>query len=186
MVQPIELTIKEEDRLLSFQHISEALNKVNKSLIFPKPKPLKGCLKTANINPEPEGCSLLSTICNTFSCQKFSHKFPTESLKHVHFILTSDDPIHAKRPSSFSESACIPEFDLSDKLLYQIAVPLSTESEPKSDDHYPWSDGLSDELYYEVAAQFSEKEQENKMDTSEPPATLLQLPKYGCTIRTTT
>ena len=60
-------------------------------------------------------------------------------------------------------------------------MPLSTEPEPKSDDTCPWSE---DDLLYEVAAQLSDEEQEDKMDTSEPPATLLQPPKHGCTAKT--
>ena len=76
-------------------------------------------------------------------------------------MLASGEPIHAKRPSSFLEfnfkSYYMPGFDLPDKLLYKIAVPLSTELESKSDDMWPWSNKLIDELFYEVAAQFSDE-----------------------------
>ena len=78
----------------------------------------------------------------------------------------------------------MPGFDRAAELLYQIAIPLPTEPEPKSDDAYPWSDQLSDELLHDVAAQFSDEEQGDKLDTSEPPAYLLQPPKHGCTTRT--
>ena len=92
------------------------------------------------------------------------------------------------RPSSFPEldfkSTLIAGFDPSNELLYQIAVTFLTEPESKSDDSCPWSDEIKDELQYEVAAQFSDEEQEDKMDTSEPPASLLQSPKHRCTART--
>ena len=67
----------------------------------------------------------------------FSQRTPIELPKHVHFRLTLDDPTHAKRPSSFPEFdfrfTYILGFNLSDDLLYQIAVPLSIEPEQKSD-----------------------------------------------------
>ena len=53
-------------------------------------------------------------------------------------------------------------------------MSLSSEPELKSDAMCPWSEELSDELLYEVAAQFSDEEQEAEMDTSEPTATLLE------------
>ena len=140
--------------------MAEALDRANNFPIYIESQPLKCSQKTAKTNPESEGCSLVSTICNTFSCQKFSCKIPTELPKYVHFRLTQDDPIHVKRPASFLEfdfeSTYIPRFDLSDELLYQIEVPLSTETESKLDDTCPWSEELSDELLYEVAAQFSD------------------------------
>ena len=74
-------------------------------------------------------------------------------------------------------------FDPSNKHLYQITVPLSTEPEQKSDDTCLLSEELSDKLLYEVAAQVFDEEQEDKMDTSEPPATWLQSPKHRCTIK---
>ena len=52
----------------------ETLYRANKSPICVKPQPLKSCLKIACSNPEPEGCSLVSTICNTFPSQRFSQK----------------------------------------------------------------------------------------------------------------
>ena len=57
------------------------------------------------------------------------------------------------------------------------------EWQPKSDDTCPWSEELSDELLYEDAAQLSVEEQEDKIDTSEPPAILLQPPKCGCIVK---
>ena len=45
-------------------------------------------------------------------------------------MCTSDDPINVSRPSSFPEfdfeSTHMPGFDLSNKLLYQITVPIVT------------------------------------------------------------
>ena len=94
-----------------------------------------------NINPEPEECYLDSAICNIFSCQKFFYKTATELPKHVNFRLTSDEPIHANRPSSFPEfdfkSTYKPEFVSSEELIYQITVPLSTEPEPIPDNTCP-------------------------------------------------
>ena len=55
MWQPTEPTI-EENELYSFTHMTEALDNVHKSPIFVDTKPLKSCLKTVNINPEPKGC----------------------------------------------------------------------------------------------------------------------------------
>ena len=56
-----------------------------------------------------------------------------------------------KRPSSFLEfdleSTYMPGFDLSDVLLYQIAMPLPTEPGPKSDDTYPWAEELLMDFY---------------------------------------
>ena len=57
MLQPPEATIKEEDKLLLLTHMAEALDKFHKSPIYAKPKPLKSCLKTTNIDPECGGCS---------------------------------------------------------------------------------------------------------------------------------
>ena len=56
---------------------------------------------------------------------------------------------------------------------------LSTEPEPKSDDSWPWSEELSDELKYEGAVQPSDLEQEDNIDTSEWHAILLKSPKNG-------
>ena len=53
----------------------------------------------------------------------------------------------------------------------------------KSDNACPWSDEFFNELLYEVAAQLSDEEQEDRMDTSKPLATLLQPPKHGCTTK---
>ena len=46
-------------------------------------------------------------------------------------------------------------FDLSDKWLHHIMVPLSTETGVISNDTCPWSDELSDKHLYEVVAQLS-------------------------------
>ena len=43
-------------------------------------------------------------------------------------------------------------FDPLDQIFYFLAVPVSTEQEPKPDDAYLWSDEPSDELLYEAAA----------------------------------
>ena len=84
------------------------------------------------------------------------------------------------------KSTYMPGCNLTDEVLYTIAIPLSNEPESKSDDTYPWSEILSDEILYEIAVQLSEEEQEDKMDTSESPSNLLQLPKHGHTTRTPT
>ena len=62
-------------------------------------------------------------------------------------------------------------------------MPLSTEPEPKSDDTCPWSDELSDNLLYEVAAHLCDGEQEDRMETSDSPTTLLPLPKHKGTTK---
>ena len=93
---------------------------------------IKCCLKTVNINLEPEGYSLVWTIHNAFSCQKFSCKTPLDYL-NMCLRLAADDHICVKRPSSFPtfdfKSVYVPGFNMSDKFLYQIAVPLSTETD---------------------------------------------------------
>ena len=96
-----------------------------------------------------------------------------------------------KRPSSSLEydfkSAYMPGFNPSDGLLYKISVGFfvfATEPQSKSDVAYPWPEELSYELLQDITAQFSDKGQEDKMDTGKPPATLLQLPKYKCTTGT--
>ena len=99
---PIKPTT-EEDHFSSFTPMAEALDELINPLICAEPQPLKSCLKAASINLELESSSLVLTTCNNSSCQKFSHKIPTDLPKHVHFRLTSDDSIHAKRPSSFLE-----------------------------------------------------------------------------------
>ena len=152
--------------------VFKALDKVNKAPICVEPRPSKSCLKTANIYAEPKSCLLVSTVYNTFSYQNFPHKTPTELPKHVHFRLTSDNPIHAKRPSSFPEFnlgfTYVWGFNPSEKLLYQIAIP--TTKQPELNDTSPWSDKCTNELY-EVAPKLSE-DQEDKMDTGEPYVTV--------------
>ena len=139
--------------------------------------PLKNCLKPTSTKWEPESCSLVVAICDTFSCQKFSHKTYADFPKHVHFGLSSYDPICVKRPASFPEldfkSTYISRFNPSGQLLYHIAVPTITQEEPRPDDTCFWSNAPSDELLlYEVTAQFWDEEQEDKMNTSEPPVTV--------------
>ena len=68
-----------------------------------KPQPLNSCLKPTNTKKEPEIVSLVTAICDTFSCQKFYHKIPTELPIHVHFRLYAYDSIHVKKPSFFLE-----------------------------------------------------------------------------------
>ena len=95
MCQPTEATIgEEEDELFYFPHMAETLDNVHRFQMCAKPKPLKSCLKTVNIDLAPKGCSLASTICIIFLCQKkFSCKGPTGSPKYVHCRLAADDPI---------------------------------------------------------------------------------------------
>ena len=57
MLQSTKQTIKEEDKLSSFPNMAKTLNKGDESLICTDPKPLKSCLKTNNIDIEPEGYS---------------------------------------------------------------------------------------------------------------------------------
>ena len=58
----------------------------------------------------------------------------------MHFRLAADDPIHVKRPTSLLEFnfkyTYMPGFDPSDKLLYQIIMPVLTDPEPKSDNTF--------------------------------------------------
>ena len=77
----------------------------------------------------------------------------------------------------------MPGFEPSDEFLYQITVPFSTESEPKSDDTCPWSKELSNELLYEVAAKLFDEEHKAKIDTSELPANYLNPLNIECTIK---
>ena len=44
---------------------------------------------------------------------------------------------------------------MSYKLSCQITVPMSTETEAKCDGMCPWSDELSNEFLYEVAAELA-------------------------------
>ena len=70
-----EPTIKEEaDELFSFPHTAETLDNIHKLPICAEPKPLTGCLKTANIDLEPKGFSLASTICTILLVIKSFHK----------------------------------------------------------------------------------------------------------------
>ena len=50
MWQPNEPTTQEDGRLFSFTYMVGALDKVNKSQICAKPKPLKSCLKLLTLN----------------------------------------------------------------------------------------------------------------------------------------
>ena len=133
-----------------------------------------------SICQEPKSCSLVATMCSTFSYLKVSCKTLTELPKHLHFWTTLDDPIYATRPSSFLKfdfkSTYMPLFNPSDEPLHQITVPMLTEKEYISDDVCSWSDELCNELLYEVAAWLSDEEWENKLNTYEIPATLLQPP----------
>ena len=88
-------TIKEkEDKLFSFPLIAEALDSVHKLPICAEPRPLKSCLKTANMDLEVKGCSFAPTICSIFPCQeKFSRKKPLGLPKYVCLRLAADDPI---------------------------------------------------------------------------------------------
>ena len=115
---PIEPTIQgEEDELFSFPHMDESLNNVHKPPICADMKPLRSYLEPVIIDLESKGCSLASTICNIFPCQKkmFSCQTLSGLPKHVHFRLLANDPIHVNRNLSFLEfnfeSTYIPGFD---------------------------------------------------------------------------
>ena len=53
--------------------------------------------------------------------------------KHVHFSLSSDDPVHAKRTYTFLEfhfkTIYVSQFDPTDQYLYQVTVP--TVADPR-------------------------------------------------------
>ena len=49
---------------------------------------------------EPESCSLVGVIDDIFPARSSLIQNPAELSKHVHFRLSSDDPICVKRPSS--------------------------------------------------------------------------------------
>ena len=119
-----------------------------------------------------------------FLVKRFLTK-PTELSKHVHFRLPSDNPIHMKSSSSFLEfdfaSTNVLGFNLSDKLLYQLAVPMSTEEEAQPSDTYSSSDAQLNEILYGTATQFTDEEWEVKMNTNEPPTSIPQIPKHRCT-----
>ena len=74
---------------------------------------------------------------------------------------SSDDLVEAKRSSSFPEfdlkSTHVSGFNQAEQLLYQVAVPMSTEEEPKPDDTCLWTDTPTDKHLYEAAAQFSDE-----------------------------
>ena len=54
-----------------------------------------------NTKQEPASCSLVVVIYNTFYCQRFHNKTPTELPKQVHFRLFSDDLIPCTNPLCF-------------------------------------------------------------------------------------
>ena len=56
-----------------------------------------------------------------------------------------------------SESTYIPGFDPSDELSFQITVPLTTETKSRSDDTYPQSEELSDDVYVKLQLNFPNK-----------------------------
>ena len=55
-------------------------------------------------------------------------------------------------------------------------MPILTREEPMPDDVHLWLDASSAQLLYDATAQFSDEEQEDKMNI-EPLATLLQSPQ---------
>ena len=123
------------------------------------------------MDSEAKGCSLASTTCRNFLVRKSFHR------KHLldYPKPVADDPISAKKHLSFPEfdlkSTCIPAFDLSDELSFQVTIPSTTKLESGPDDTSPWPEVLSDELLYEVAAQLSEEEEEEYlMNSIEAPA----------------
>ena len=95
-------------------------------------------------------------MCSIIPCQKNFHETPHKLPNHIHFKLVADDSTQAKRPLSFREfyfkSTYITGFDLSDELSYQVKIPLTTKPEPRPDDTHPWSEEISDEYLYKVAA----------------------------------
>ena len=66
-----------------------------------------------------------------------SRKTSAELPNHVHFRVSSDDRLHVKGPSSFFtfdfNSAYVCGFNPLDQLLCKVAVPVSSEKEPKPD-----------------------------------------------------
>ena len=79
--------------------MAQALDKVNKFPICAKPKLLKSGLKTANINPEPEGCSLVPTCVTHFLVLNFHSKLPLDYLNMYTLdvlqmiLITQRDPL---------------------------------------------------------------------------------------------
>ena len=69
-----------------------------------------------------------------------------------------------------------------DNLSYQITGHLTIATKPRLDDTCPWSEELTNELLYDVAAQLSE-EQEGLMNTSELPETLHTPFEYKQTVK---
>ena len=68
-------------------------------------------------------------------------------------------------------------------VLYVYVTPSTTKLEPRPDDTYPWSEELSDEIIYEVAAQISrEEEQKDSMNPSELSATFYTPFEYKQTV----
>ena len=76
--------LNEEEHLYAFTTMPEVLSEAHKLLICFEPGLLKSCLKPTGAEQEPKTCYLVTVICNTFSCQKFSSKIPAKVPKHVH------------------------------------------------------------------------------------------------------
>ena len=60
-----------------------------------------------------------------------------------------------------------------DQQLYQVAVSMSAEEEPKPDDTCLWLDVPSDKLLYGAAALFSDEEGEEKLNAGKPAITTI-------------
>ena len=78
--------------------MTEVLHSANNFQIYVEPWPLNSYLETANGNLEPEGCSLVSTICNTFPNQKISNKSLLSYLKMYTVDLLQLTPLMSKDP----------------------------------------------------------------------------------------
>ena len=121
---------KEEEYLYTNTSMAHALESDNKSMRCVEPQLLKSCLNFMNTEKEPEKCSLMAVICETFSCKKYSNKSPNELNKHVHFRLFSDDHVGMRRPTSFPDFNCQFTFsyilvtDTCDELFHHVAVPI--------------------------------------------------------------
>ena len=92
-VAPTTLTTEEEESLYSVTPMAEALNNVNAASICVELQLLKICLKPTDVQQEPENCSQIAVICNSFFCQRVSHKilsfldmYISDSLQMIWYI----------------------------------------------------------------------------------------------------
>ena len=77
---------------------------------------------------EAEICFSMTSISNALSCKEYSPKTPNDMIKHVHFRLSSDDPVITKRPLLFLDFVCHSTYilgtDPSDAMLSIIVVSI--------------------------------------------------------------